>query len=178
MLMRSVAQPVAVLLSQGADEADVHGCTLSSCTPVALDPPTVAFSLRPGHMADRLAGQTDPTFDIHFLGHRQAAAARHYARQSDGAAPPTAEAIARDAVGSLRCLLLHSMPLHNASADAVLPSAGSSRLFLARVLGASIGQADGPLLWWKGRYRSPAEKDVDEDDDPSPATPLHAHRSA
>ena len=173
MLMRSVAQPVAVLLSQGADEDYVHGCTLSSCTPVALDPPTVAFSLRPGHMADRLAQQTDPTFDIHFLGLKQAAVARHYARQSDGLAPPTPEMIGRDAVGSLRCLLLHSMPLHNASAHAVLPSVGSSRLFLARVLAASPGQATGPLLWWKGRYRSPA--DVDVDDSPVPPAGLHAH---
>ena len=125
-------------------------------------------------MADRLAEQTDPTFDIHFLGLKQASVARHYARQSDGLAPPpTPEMIARDAVGSLRCLLLQSMPLHNASAHAVLPSVGSSRLFLARVLGASPGQATGPLLWWKGRYRSPADVDVDEPSVPHAA--LHTH---
>ena len=102
-LMRSVAQPVAVITvplssskgkeKQLSDPHD-HGATLSSLSSISLSPPLVAFSLRlPSRLATYLIPppstppSTPPKLRVHLLSGSQEAVARAFARQAPLPAP-------------------------------------------------------------------------------------------
>lgn len=85
-LMRTSAQPVAVITTILPDERSAHGATLSSFSTISLDPPLVAFSIRtPSRLAEALShhGSTSDCgahFTINVLSEEQEDVANSFAR--------------------------------------------------------------------------------------------------
>lgn len=91
-LMRSSAQPVAVITTLLPDEDGVHGATLSSFTTVSLDPPLVAFSIRtPSRLAEALSYHSSSAETAHFainiLSSTQVDVAKSFAKPGLEACP-------------------------------------------------------------------------------------------
>lgn len=183
-LMRSVAQPVAVItvaLPSSLDPLTAphnHGATLSSLSSISLSPPLVAFSLRlPSRLASFLLepSPTPPRLRVHLLSYTQENLARTFARQAPLPAPaspsppPSATApsehfppslfaeLAGGSLGSLECTIVRSLPLSE------LRSLGEgvdarSELFIARVESVElpVGEAalKQSLVYWEQGYHA------------------------
>ncbi|ORY74057.1 flavin reductase like domain-domain-containing protein [Leucosporidium creatinivorum] len=161
-----------------------HGATLSSLSSISLSPPLVAFSLRlPSRLATHLSQPKAP-LSIHLLTSNQQHLARAFARQpplplpatpsplpSSSTTPPGAEDhfppqlfddLHTKSLGTLRCTVLHSIPLatlgmHAEEAAKVDSEGPRSELFVARVEEVDLGpqeEGEGSLVYWEQEYRS------------------------
>ncbi|MBT2585274.1 flavin reductase family protein [Arthrobacter sp. ISL-95] len=131
---------VSIITAVGPDGA--VGLTASSVASVAVDPPTLAFSVTSGRSASHIAAAQ--TIVVHLVGADQLDLARTFA---DPSAPrftdsmewevlPTGEPLLRDAVWALRCEVVHRAPL------------GGSVLLAARVLEVRSNPAgSAPLVY-------------------------------
>ncbi len=112
---RSHPAGVAIITASGPDGA--VGLTASSVASVAVDPPTLAFSVTSGRSASHIAAAE--RIVVHLIGADQLELARAFA---DPAAPrftqdmdwellPTGEPLLREAQWALRCEIVHRAPL-------------------------------------------------------------------
>ena len=135
MLFRNIAQPVAVVTSFMPDDHDrarFHGATLSSFTPIAMDPyPLVSFALRvPSRMAAALsslsASSSAPAhMVVNLLSAHQSSTAVMFSRPDLHPAPFQSHdlpywlsdeglPVFKSVVGALSCKLVRKgIPLHD-----------------------------------------------------------------
>ena len=122
------AHPAGVSIITAMGPEGAVGLTASSVASVAVDPPTLAFSVTSGRSASHIAAAQ--TIVVHLLGSGQLELARTFA---DPTAPrftdsmdwevlPTGEPLLKEAAWALRCEIIHRAPL------------GGSVLLAARVL--------------------------------------------
>jgi flavin reductase (DIM6/NTAB) family NADH-FMN oxidoreductase RutF len=140
---------VAVITATGPDGP--VGLTASSVASVAVDPPTLSFSVMGTNSARALLDA--PSFVVHLLGTRQAGLARHFSHSGGErftpdqgwSTLPTGEPILFDAVAALRCAALHLLPV------------GGSTLVVASVLDVFHGPDDRPLIHHSRKFMTSEE---------------------
>jgi len=134
---------VSIVTATGPDGA--VGLTASSVASVAVDPPTLAFSVTGGRSASHIAAAQ--TIVVHLIGADQLELARSFADPSaprftdsmDWEVLPTGEPLLKEAVWALRCEIIHRAPL------------GGSVLLAARVLDIRSNQSDSAPLVYHNR---------------------------
>ncbi|WP_448809729.1 flavin reductase family protein [Agromyces bauzanensis] len=133
--------PAGVTLITAMTPRGPVGLTASSVSSVALDPPTISFSVtRATGSAGGLLGAD--TMLVHFLADRHADLARAFAHSGAPRFTPeqgwttveTGEPLLPDARATFRCRALHIVPV------------GSSSLVIAEVLDVLPGATGDPLL--------------------------------
>ncbi|WP_309073941.1 flavin reductase family protein [Paenarthrobacter sp.] len=131
---------VSIVTATGPEGA--VGLTASSVASVAVDPPTLAFSVTSGRSASHIAAAQ--TIVVHLVGAEQLDLARTFADPSaprftdsmDWEVLPTGEPLLKEAVWALRCEIIHRAPL------------GGSVLLAARVLDIrSNPSGSAPLVY-------------------------------
>ena len=134
---------VSIVTATGPDGA--VGLTASSVASVAVDPPTLAFSVTGGRSASHIAAAQ--TVVVHLIGADQLELARSFADPSaprftdsmDWEVLPTGEPLLKEAVWALRCEIIHRAPL------------GGSVLLAARVLDIRSNPSDSAPLVYHNR---------------------------
>ncbi|ASN18494.1 flavin reductase family protein [Arthrobacter sp. YN] len=140
---RSHPAGVAIITASGPEGA--VGLTASSVASVAVDPPTLAFSVTGGRSASHIAAAQ--TIVVHLVGADQVDLVRTF---SDPTAPrftsdmdwellPTGEPLLREAPWALRCEIVHRAPL------------GGSVLLAATVVDIRFSPADSAPLVYHNR---------------------------
>ncbi|MFK0042069.1 flavin reductase family protein [Paenarthrobacter sp. NPDC090517] len=139
------AHPAGVSIVTATGPEGAVGLTASSVASVAVDPPTLAFSVTGGRSASHIAAAQ--TIVVHLVGADQMELVRTFA---DPAAPrftdamdwevlPTGEPLLREAVWALRCEIIHRAPM------------GGSVLLAARVLDIRSNPSDSAPLVYHNR---------------------------
>ncbi len=134
---------VSIITAKGPEGA--VGLTASSVASVAVDPPTLAFSVTSGRSASHIAAAQ--TIVVHLVGADQLDLAQAFADPSaerftaamDWEVLPTGEPQLKEAVWALRCEIIHRAPL------------GGSVLLAARVLDIRSNPADSAPLVYHNR---------------------------
>ncbi len=125
------------------------GLTASSVASVAVDPPTLAFSVTGGRSASHIAAAQ--TIVVHLVGVDQVELVRTFADPSaprftdsmDWEVLPTGEPLLREADWALRCEIIHRAPL------------GGSVLLAARVLEIrSNPSGSAPLVYHNREFHT------------------------
>ena len=143
------AHPAGVAIVTASGPEGAVGLTASSVASVAVDPPTLAFSVTGGRSASVIAAAQ--SIVVHLVGAGQLELARTFA---DPAAPrftqdmdwellPTGEPILREAQWALRCDIIHRAPL------------GGSVLLAATVLDIRANPgASAPLVYHNREFHT------------------------
>ena len=141
--------PAGVTLITASTPRGPVGLTASSVASVALDPPTVSFSVTraTGSAGGLLSADT---MLVHFLADRHADLARAFAHSGAPRFTPeqgwtslaTGEPLLPDARAAFRCRALHVVAV------------GSSSLVVAEVLDVLPGVAGDPLLYHDRRFHA------------------------
>ena len=139
------AHPAGVSIITAMGPEGAVGLTASSVASVAVDPPTLAFSVTSGRSASHIAAAQ--TLVVHLAGADQLDLARTFADPSaprftdsmDWEVLPTGEPLLKEAIWALRCEIIHRAPL------------GGSVLLAARVLDIRSNPADSAPLVYHNR---------------------------
>jgi len=143
------AHPAGVSVITAAGPEGPVGLTASSVASVAVDPPTLAFSVTGGRSASFIAAAQ--SIVVHLVGADQLELARTFAdplapRFTDGMEwemLPTGEPLLHEARWALRCEIIHRAPL------------GGSVLLAARVLDIRTNPSDaGPLVYHNREFHT------------------------
>ncbi|GAA4382328.1 flavin reductase family protein [Agromyces bauzanensis] len=149
--------PASVTLITASTSTGPVGLTASSVASVALDPPSISFSVTraTGSAGGLLAADT---MLVHFLADRHADLARVFAHSGAPRFTPeqgwttlnTGEPLLADTRAAFRCRALHVVPV------------GSSSLVLAEVLDVIPGTPGDPLMYHDRRFHrfDPAAPDL------------------
>lgn len=122
------------------DDGRVYGTTITSFTPVSIDPPAVVVSLGPNAQALPFLHE-GARYVINLLAEEQAAIAEVYADPfpvGPSPFPADGDPIVAGALVSLVCEV----------AD-VVPTEGAARLVVGRVVEGAEGGGTRPLLWYR-----------------------------
>ncbi|MDR6986943.1 flavin reductase (DIM6/NTAB) family NADH-FMN oxidoreductase RutF [Paenarthrobacter nitroguajacolicus] len=111
------SHPAGVAIITAAGPEGPVGLTASSVASVAVDPPTLAFSVTGGRSASHIAAAQ--TVMVHLAGADQVELVRTFANPAaprftgdmDWELLPTGEPLLRDAGWALRCEIVHRAPL-------------------------------------------------------------------
>ncbi|WP_136707245.1 flavin reductase family protein [Agromyces sp. H66] len=139
--------PASVTLITASTHTGPVGLTASSVASVALDPPSISFSVTraTGSAGGLLSADT---MLVHFLADRHADLARVFAHSGAPRFTPeqgwttlaTGEPLLADARAAFRCRALHVVPV------------GSSSLVVAEVLDVIPGAPGDPLMYHDRRF--------------------------
>ncbi|WP_159704393.1 flavin reductase family protein [Arthrobacter sp. 18067] len=144
---RSHPAGVAIITAAGPDGA--VGLTASSVASVAVDPPTLAFSVTGGRSASHIAAAH--TVVVHLVRADQVELVRAFANPAaprftgdmDWELLPTGEPLLREAPWALRCEIVHRAPL------------GGSVLLAATVLDIrSNSSSSAPLVYHNREFHT------------------------
>ncbi|MFW0774312.1 flavin reductase family protein [Paenarthrobacter nitroguajacolicus] len=143
------AHPAGVSIVTAAGPDGAVGLTASSVASVAVDPPTLAFSVTSGRSASHIAAAQ--TIVVHLIGADQLDLAQIFADPSaprftdsmDWEVLPTGEPLLKEAVCALRCEIIHRAPL------------GGSVLLAAKVLEIrSNPSSSAPLVYLNREFHT------------------------
>lgn len=141
--------PAGVAIVTATCPEGAVGLTASSVASVAVDPPTLAFSVTGGRSASHIAAAQ--TIVVHLVGVDQVELVRTFADPSaprftdsmDWEVLPTGEPLLREADWALRCEIIHRAPL------------GGSVLLAARVLEIrSNPSGSAPLVYHNREFHT------------------------
>ncbi|MDI2036039.1 flavin reductase family protein [Paenarthrobacter nitroguajacolicus] len=143
------AHPAGVAIVTAAGPDGPVGLTASSVASVAVDPPTLAFSVTGGRSASVIAAAQ--SIVVHLVGADQLELARAFANPAaprftedmDWEVLPTGEPLLREAQWALRCDIIHRAPL------------GSSVLLAAAVQDIRANSdASAPLVYHNREFHT------------------------
>ncbi|GAA3271791.1 flavin reductase family protein [Paenarthrobacter aurescens] len=143
------AHPAGVSIVTAMGPEGAVGLTASSVASVAVDPPTLAFSVTGGRSASHIAAAQ--TIVVHLIGADHLDLARTFAdpgapRFTDGMEwelLPTGEPLLTEAAWALRCEIIHRAPL------------GGSVLLAARVLEIrATPSGSAPLIYHNREFHT------------------------
>ena len=146
--MAEWASTVTVVAVRDPDDGRVHATTVSSFAPVSSDPPEVVVALNANAQALPFVRE-GRALGISLLAESQTRWARVFADPFPVGPMPWAEQgvpLIPGAVLALEC-----------AAVGVHATEGGSRLVVARVVGATVGGDDPPLLYWRRGYHRLAD---------------------
>jgi flavin reductase (DIM6/NTAB) family NADH-FMN oxidoreductase RutF len=127
------------------------GLTVTSFSSASLDPPLVSFYI--GHGSSNWpAVRVARHFAVNLMGHGQQELAARFARKGEDRFGPATQWRA----GSVGLPLLAGATVHLICATDSLVTIGDHELVVGRVVEASIGAGDIPLLHHRGQFTRPA----------------------
>ena len=127
------------------------GLTVTSFSSASLDPPLVSFYI--GHSSSNWpAVQVARHFAVNLMGHGQQELAARFARKGEDRFGPATQWW----TGPAGLPLLAGATVHMICATDSLVTIGDHELIVGRVVEASIGTSDIPLLHHRGQFTRPA----------------------
>jgi flavin reductase (DIM6/NTAB) family NADH-FMN oxidoreductase RutF len=127
------------------------GLTVTSFSSASLDPPLVSFYI--AHTSSNWpAVQVARHFAVNLMGHGQQEVAARFARKGEDRFGPATQWQS----GPMGLPLLAGATVHMICATDSLVTIGDHELVVGRVIEASIGAGDIPLLHHKGQFTRPA----------------------